>query len=62
MPQFEVKRDGNILVIKTSDAVLTYVADGKRFDADNLKVEFEMNGKPVTWVPGARHSSAVPHR
>jgi alpha-glucosidase (family GH31 glycosyl hydrolase) len=43
------------LTIDTGDLKLTYTANARdegRFTADNLRVTFTMNGKPVNWKPG----------
>jgi alpha-glucosidase (family GH31 glycosyl hydrolase) len=48
-------RGGRQLVLKTSDLTLTYVdsksAQGK-FTADDLHIDFLLNGKKVEWHPG----------
>jgi len=41
------------LRLKTPRLTLTYIDDGKPFSADNLSVEFAMNGRTITWRPGA---------
>ena len=50
VPKYKVTRSGGLLTIVTDKLTLTY--KGGRFDADNLKVVFPMNKKPVTWHPG----------
>lgn len=51
VPQFKVSRSKSGIVIKTSALTLTYKITG-RFTEDNLRVEFVLNGKKVTWYPG----------
>ena len=50
VPKYKVTRAGGILTIATDKLTLTY--RGGRFGADNLKVVFPLNKKPVTWYPG----------
>ena len=51
VPDFKVSKTKSKVVIKTSDLTLTYRPDGK-FTAENLKVEFMLDGKKVSWIPG----------
>ncbi len=60
VPAFEVDRKGGWLVIRTDELTLRYRESGKskdhpccprRFAADNLSVELEMNRKSVRWTP-----------
>ncbi len=51
VPEFKVSESKSKLTIRTSALTLTYLKNG-RFSADNLKVVFALNGKPVTWTPG----------
>ena len=55
VPQFTSEAAGKGVTIKTSALTLTYKGKGK-FTEDNLKVSFKMNGKTVTWKPGADDS------
>ncbi len=56
--------NGHKLIIKTDALTLTYllVGDG-RFTADDLSIAFTVDGKPVTWHPGASTpaTSRAPH-
>ena len=52
VPAFSKTRNGSGIELKTKALTLTYAGSGI-FSADNLKVTFKLNGKPVTWRPGA---------
>lgn len=53
VPRFDVTRHDGQLVITTDHLKLTYNAEhGGPFDADNLRVQVNVNGKVVTWTPG----------
>ena len=50
VPKFTSTRKGEGVTIKTSALTLTYTGGGQ-FTAQNLKVEFKLNGKTVRWDP-----------
>ncbi|MCQ2158879.1 MAG: DUF5110 domain-containing protein [Bacteroidales bacterium] len=52
VPQFK-KQAGRKVTITTDAITLTYTGKGARFDADNLKVTFTLNGEKVTWSPSS---------
>ena len=51
VPEFKATKSSKRMVIRTSDLTLTYRNTGK-FSADNLSVEFKLNGKKVKWTFG----------
>ena len=62
VPQFNVKKSGSKVVIKTSDLTLTY-AGAEKFSENNLSVAFSMADpnakkgvKTVVWTPGSDES------
>lgn len=55
VPAFTVAKDGNGVKIKTKALTLAYDGSG-RFSENNLSVSFKLNGKTVTWKPGADES------
>jgi alpha-glucosidase (family GH31 glycosyl hydrolase) len=55
LPEFQQKKDGNGVLLKTAALNLTYApARGapERFSAENLSVSFLLNGKERVWRPG----------
>jgi len=52
VPKFTVTRQGEGVTIKTPALTLTYKGGGK-FTESNLQASFRLNGKTVTWRPGA---------
>ncbi len=52
VPKFTATRQGEGVTIKTQALTLTYKGGGK-FTDGNLQVAFRLNGKTVTWRPGA---------
>ncbi len=54
VPRFEVSKQDNGVVLKTSALTLTYAPTGSdtRFTPANLKIELTVDDKPVTWHPG----------
>ncbi|MCQ2185804.1 MAG: glycoside hydrolase family 31 protein [Bacteroidales bacterium] len=56
VPQFSTVRKGEGVTIKTGKLTLTYKGNGKFTDA-NLSVVFPMNGRSVSWKPGADASA-----
>ncbi len=55
VPQFTVKHSGSGVTIKTK--ALTLVYKGGEFTPGNLSASFRLNGKTVTWTPGADASA-----
>lgn len=51
VPDFKVSYARSKVVIRTSVLTLTYKPEGK-FSSDNLKVEFDLSGQKVVWIPG----------
>lgn len=51
VPAYTRRQTSRKTVIRTDALTLTYTGSG-RFDADNLSVTFQMNGKKVIWHPG----------
>ncbi len=51
VPEFTARNMGQGVQIKTKALILRYDGSGK-FNGNNLKVSFRMNGKTVTWNPG----------
>ncbi len=51
VPEFTVKKAGNGVQIRTGSLTLKYDGSGK-FNANNLSVDFKVNGKAVKWYPG----------
>ncbi len=51
VPAFTVKNAGKGVQIRTKAVTLDYDGSGK-FNENNLKVSFKLNGKTVTWHPG----------
>ena len=54
VPHFSVKRSETALTLRTDRLTLVY--RGGEFTRDNLSVSFRMNGKTVSWHPGADES------
>ena len=52
VPAFKTNDKNGVLEIKTAKVTLRYTGNEK-FSADNLKATFRLNGKTVTWTPGA---------
>ncbi len=52
VPKYTVTRQGEGVTLKTQALTLTYKGGGK-FTGSNLQVSFRLNGKTVTWRPGA---------
>ncbi len=53
-PEFDVEKKDDWLTIDTGKTTLRYQDDGNPFNADNLSVSLELNGKTVTWKPGMK--------
>lgn len=51
VPSFTASKKAEGVTIKTKSVTLVYNGGGK-FNADNLSVNFKMNGKAVKWAPG----------
>ena len=51
VPKFKAVNKKGTLTIKTKSLTLTYKGD-KEFNAENLKVQFRLNGKAALWHPG----------
>lgn len=51
VPDFKVRRSGDVLTIKTSRLTLTYEGN-ECFSEDNLAVTFQLDGKQQKWYPG----------
>ncbi|MFH1417520.1 MAG: TIM-barrel domain-containing protein [Planctomycetota bacterium] len=54
VPEFDVDRKDDALVIRTDDLLLRYQDDGKRFHKGNLSIELDLCGKKVVWRPGMK--------
>lgn len=52
VPPFEVTHDGGALIIRTHQVTLRYEPDAGPFTEDNVRADFVLNGKSVTWTPG----------
>ncbi len=52
VPQFRTQVANGWLIITTERLALRYRQDSGQFDADNLAISFDLNGKTVTWHPG----------
>lgn len=52
VPAFRTSSEKNWLVLRTDKLLLRYKKDSGQFTQDNLRVQFELNGKTVTWAPG----------
>lgn len=50
--EIAIANDGTEYSVRTGKVVIRLVADGKELCADNLAVEFLLNGAPVVWRPG----------
>lgn len=57
VPKFTVKQSAKDLVIKTADLTLTYRKGPDSLTAKNLSVRYKLNGKNMTWTPGADDSA-----
>lgn len=55
VPQFSAKASGEGVIIKTKSLTLSY--KGGEFTPESLQVSFRLNGKTVTWRPGADASA-----
>ena len=51
-PSFTTREDGGWLDLRTGKLTLRYKKGGGKFEADNLEVAFQLDGKTVTWRPG----------
>ncbi|MBQ9185556.1 MAG: DUF5110 domain-containing protein [Bacteroidales bacterium] len=56
VPKFSVKKGAGSIEVKTRALTLKYSGIDK-FSAENLQVFFRMNGRKVTWQPGADASA-----
>jgi len=54
VPRYSVDDKGDWLVIRTDRLVVGYKKGTGKFTKDNLRIEFELNGKKVEWQPGYR--------
>lgn len=52
VPSFKTRTEGEWLVVETGKLILKYKKDSGKFNADNLAVEFNLNGRTVIWHPG----------
>ena len=55
VPEYKVTTRDDVIFIRTRALTLAYRGGG-RFDAGNLSVTFRLNGRQVTWRPGADDS------
>ena len=56
VPKFEKTEADGYLQIKTDAALLKYKLNSGRFTADNLKIEFEIDGNKKIWNPGIENN------
>jgi alpha-glucosidase len=49
---FKTSRENGWLVVRTAALTLRYRPGPGAFTKDNLRVEFQVNGTPATWMPG----------
>ena len=52
VPGFSTREEGGWTILQTDKLVLRYRKGSGQFQADNLQVIFNINGKSVTWHPG----------
>ncbi len=52
-PVFTYQQNDSRLELHTADLSLTYEDNGQLFDAQNLSIRFVLEGRRVTWTPGA---------
>ena len=52
VPEFKVRQNKRQLTISTEALTVTYLKTGK-FSAENLRVEFSLNGERKVWTPGS---------
>lgn len=52
VPDYEVTRNENRVVITTDSLELEYTPNGGKFDSTNLEIEFQVSGGSRIWHPG----------
>lgn len=52
VPDFKTTREGGWLVLRTGQLTVRYKPEAGEFSSANLRAEFDLNGRTVTWVPG----------
>ncbi len=52
VPDFNVTRDGDWLVINTGKLLLKYLRNSGEFNENNLSISLDVGGKNVIWHPG----------
>ncbi len=52
VPAYSVTDENEWVIIRTEKLTLRYKRDSGAFTETNLQIEFELNGKTVTWHPG----------
>ncbi|NMH61492.1 glycoside hydrolase family 31 protein [Alteromonas ponticola] len=57
VPELDMREDDGWLVIETSAMSLRYKKDSGKFNAENLIIIFQMEGKEVKWHPGIENTA-----
>ena len=52
VPEFKVTREDGWLLLRTAELTVRYKPADGAFTPDDLRAEFTLNGKAVTWTPG----------
>lgn len=54
VPQFKAETAGGWLSLSTNRLRLRYKANSGQFDAENLSIDLDLNGRTVSWHPGMK--------
>jgi alpha-glucosidase (family GH31 glycosyl hydrolase) len=57
VPSFTIRTEGEWLVIETDKLVLRYKKDSGKFSKNNLEIQFDLNGRGMSWHPGMRDTA-----
>lgn len=52
VPDFKTTREEGWLVLRTGQLTVRYKPEAGEFSSANLRAEFDLNGRTVTWMPG----------
>lgn len=52
VPEYKTAEENGYLIVKTENMLLKYKLNSGKFTAENLSVEFTMDGQKKTWTPG----------
>lgn len=52
VPSFQTRTEGAWLVIQTKELMVRYKKASGEFNENNLEIQFELNGRKISWHPG----------